>query len=194
MLLRLQYLKTSKMSKMSNPSTPSLVSLAEEIARHASILEDELPSQPSFDPGSRVSYHDILNTAHMRSRNALIKASSTILALARGPTGVLRFIITTDRTGVAVLRAIHELRIAHAVPLDRPISISSLATTLGVHPKPLRCIVAYAYTTHIFHAFPPDFVSHTSISAAILDFDPYTWLHLSSATQVKTSSLTLQKP
>ncbi|KAK4443826.1 hypothetical protein QBC34DRAFT_430453 [Podospora aff. communis PSN243] len=136
---------------MSNSSNPSLVSLAKEILRHASILEDGLPSQPSFDPGSRANYHDIFNTLLMQSRTALIEASNTMLTLARGPTGALHSIITTDRTAVAVLRAIHELRIAHAVPLSgESITISSPSTKIGVHPTPLRRIFSYAYTMHIF--------------------------------------------
>jgi hypothetical protein len=126
----------------------------------------------------------------MKSRTALIEASNTMLVLARGTTDVLRSIITTDRTAVAVLRAIYELRIAHTVPLSgESITISSIATKLGVHPTPLRRVLAYAYTMHIFRAPSPDTVAHTSISLATLDFDPYTGLHLSSTTQVCASSL-----
>jgi len=177
------------MSANSTPSTPSLVSLAEEILQNANALQDGLPTQPSFQADGRQNYHDVLpNPVVMGARTRLIEAAKSILSLALGPTDVLRSIITTDRTGVVVLRVIHELGIANAVPRNGSISIASLASALDVHPEPLRRILGFAYTMQIFCQPKPDLVSHTSISAAIPTFDPYIWLHLSETTKVYSSS------
>ncbi len=174
---------------------PSLVALAEAILKNATTLEKELSQttlgQPTFAPTSRPNYHDVLfNPSLMAARSSLIEATTTLLRLALGPTDSLRKIITTDRTSVAVLGAIHSLGIADLVPLTGSISISSLAETLQVHPVPLRRILRFAYTMHMFcsPADMPDHVAHTSISAAIPSFAPYIWLHLSETPKANSSA------
>lgn len=169
--------------------TPSLVALAKNILRNAALLQSGLDVQPTFSSGGRDNYHDLLDKPDlMEARSQLIEASKTLLKLTLGPIDVLRSIITTDRTGVAVLRAIHELKIAESVPPTGSITIDALASSLGAHPTPLRRILGFAHTMGIFHQPTPNSIAHTSISAAIPTFAPYIWLHLSDATQVLSSS------
>jgi len=177
------------MTVSADTQTPSLVALAKNILRNAALLQCGLDVQPTFNPGGRENYHDLLNKPDlMEARSQLIEASKTLLNLTLGPIDVLRSIFTTDRTGVAVLRAIHELKIAESVPTNGSITIDALALSLGVHPTPLRRILGFAHTMGIFHQPTPDCIAHTAISATIPKFAPYMWLHLSDTTQVLSSS------
>ncbi|KAK3682202.1 O-methyltransferase-domain-containing protein [Podospora appendiculata] len=176
---------------------PSLVDLATAILQAATTLQDHLAThhlpQPDLSPTSRHDYLDILaNPTATSARAALIETTRSLLHLAQGPTDLLRSIVLSDRTAVAVLRAIHALKIAEAVPLHTPISLDALATSLGVHPIPLSRMLRFAYTLRIFHEPDnmPNYVAHTALSAAIPGFDPYIWLTLSDTTQVQLAAYT----
>ncbi|KAK0614842.1 O-methyltransferase-domain-containing protein [Bombardia bombarda] len=175
--------------------TPSLVSLATEILRAATTLEDELKIQnlpaPDLSSHGRQDYLDILtNPTAMSARSALIEASRNMLLLARGPIETLRSTVLVDRTGIMVLRVIYCLKIAEHVPLSGSISMASLAAKLDVHPTPLARILRFAYTMRVFHqpVDQPDTVAHTALSAAISTFDPYLWIQLSETTKTHAAS------
>ena len=180
----------------SYPPTPSLVDLAKDILRQATTLQAELDKQslpqPSFAPDGRRNYHDILfHPSAMAARAKLIDAAKAMHTLALGPADALRGIINTERTGVNVLRAIHELGIAEAVPSPPadPISIASLASALKVHPVPLTRLLRFAYTIGLFQEplDKPDHVAHTPLSAAIPSFAPYIWLQLGDVSQTQAA-------
>ena len=182
-------------------ASPTLIELATEILAGATALQSALDRQGLPQPdlaaaSGRHNYHDVLfDEPVMAARAQLIDASRSLLRLALGPTEVLRNIVTTDRTGIMVLRAVYELGIADAVPLDDDISIDGLAARLEVHPTPLRRLLRFAYTLAMFrepHA-RPDCVAHTAVSAAIPAFAPYLWLLLGATTRVHAASFHLAR-
>ena len=175
-------------------STQSLVDLANDILNGATTLQKELAKenlpQPSFTLDGLKSYHDVhFNPVAMEARTKLIEAARNIYTLALGPSDALRIIANTERMRVNTLRALHELSIANAVPVDGSISIDELASKVGAHPNPLRRVMRLAYTMHIFQEplDQPDFVSHTPMSALLPTLSPYLWLQLSDSTQMQAS-------
>ncbi|KAK1749564.1 O-methyltransferase-domain-containing protein [Echria macrotheca] len=173
---------------------PSLTGLAEEILKGATTLQEELSKhdlpQPSFVPDGRRNYHDVyLNPVAMDARARLIEAAQTMYTLALGPADALRTIATTERMRVNVLRTIHELGIADAVPANGDISIDDLAAKVGTHPIPLRRVLRLAYTMRVFQepAGKPDFVAHTPLSALIPAASPWLWLQLADVSQMQAS-------
>ncbi|KAK3349706.1 O-methyltransferase-domain-containing protein [Lasiosphaeria hispida] len=175
--------------------TPSLVSLAQGILTDATALQEELDKQqlpqPNFAADGRRNYHDIIfNAPASDARSKLIDSARMMLRLAMGPAEILHSTVMTERTGVMVLRAIWELNLAEAVPLDGDISIDALAAAAGVHPIPLQRLIRFAYTMYIFQepVGKPDYVAHTSVSAAIPAFSPYLWLQLSATTKTHSAS------
>ncbi|KAK3332383.1 O-methyltransferase-domain-containing protein [Cercophora scortea] len=181
------------MSLPSHQPPPSLIDLATSILHAAATLQTELAThhlpQPDLNsPTSRHNYLDILpNPTATSARASLIEATRTLLHLTQGPTDVLRTMVLSDRTAVAVLRVIHTLKIADAVPPSgEAISLDSLAQTLSVHPVPLTRVLRFAYTLRIFRepVDMPGYVAHTALSAAIPSFDPYLWLTLGDTTKV----------
>ena len=176
-------------------STQSLVDLANDILNGATTLQKELAKenlpQPSFTLDGLKSYHDVhFNPVAMEARTKLIEAARNIYTLALGPSDALRIIANTERMRVNTLRALHELSIANAVPVDGSISIDELASKVGAHPNPLRRVMRLAYTMHIFQEplNQPDFVAHTPMSALLPTLSPYLWLQLSDSTQMQASS------
>ncbi|KAK4450417.1 S-adenosyl-L-methionine-dependent methyltransferase [Podospora aff. communis PSN243] len=180
---------------MEFPPTPTLVELATEILREATALQAELDKHslphPAFSPSGRRNYHDILfNPPALAARAKLLDASLTLHRLALGPADTLRTITNVDRTAVNVLRTLHELAIPTAVPLASSISIPDLAAKVSAHPVPLRRLLRFAYTMHLFQEPPnqPDHVAHTPLSAEIPAYGPYLWLQLGQLTQLESAS------
>jgi 6-hydroxytryprostatin B O-methyltransferase len=176
-------------------STQSLVDLANDILKSATTLQKELAEenlpQPSFTLDGLQSYHDVhFNPVAMDARTKLIEAARTIYTLALGPSDALRYIANTERMRVNILRTLHELSIANAVPVDGSVSIDELASKVGAHPNPLRRVMRLAYTMHLFQEplDQPDFVAHTPMSALLPAMSPYLWLQLSDSTQMQASS------
>lgn len=164
-------------------ASPSLVDLADRILRAANALQqglhDKHLSQPSFDSTGPQDYHDASEFPALRDARAqLIEATHSLLLLALGPTDVLRSLVSTDRTNLMVLTTIARLKIAETVPLDSAIAIEKLADQLQLHVQPLKRILGYAYTMHIFREPQPGFVAHTSLSVAIPAFSPFMWIGL----------------
>ena len=174
--------------------TPSLIELANEILKGATTLQEELSKQdlpqPNFAPDGRRNYHDVyFNPVAMDARAKLIEAAQTMYTLALGPTDALRDIAATGRMRANVLRAIHELGIADAVPTDGDISVDELASKVGAHPTPLRRVLRFAYTMRLFQEPPgkPDFVAHTPLSAHVPSVSPWLWLQLSDTSQMQAA-------
>ncbi|KAK3319407.1 S-adenosyl-L-methionine-dependent methyltransferase [Apodospora peruviana] len=175
-------------------TTPSLVDLAKEILKAATTLQEQLDKanvpQPDLSSHGPQNYHGILDNAlALEARSDLVEAARTMVTLAQGPVEVLRSMVLVDHNNLAVLIVIHELKIAEVVPLHGSISISDLAARVGVHPAPLARIMRFAYTMHMFcePEGKPDFVEHTSLSAAIPPFDSYLWLTLGKNAKVNAS-------
>jgi len=177
-------------------SQTPLVDLANEILQAAAVLQDELSkrelAQPSHGPTTgRGDYHDVhFVPAAMDARAKLIEASQAMTALALGPADSLRAVAYTERMRVNVLRAVHVLGIAEAVPSTGSISMDALAAKVGAHAVPLRRVLRFAYTMRLFRepADQPDHVAHTPMSALIPATAPVLWLQLGDATQMQASA------
>lgn len=175
---------------MPSSTRPSLVDFATEILHSATSLQEQLSRsnlpQPTLDKDGRQTYQDIMeNPAAMEARSKLIETSRTLLTLAQGPIEALRVDSMTNLFYIAALRAIHQLKIAEAVPPTGDISITELAEKVKVHPDPLRRILRFAFTKHYFcePEGKPDFIEHTSLSRVIEPFDAYLWFYLGDAAQ-----------
>ncbi|KAM7214387.1 O-methyltransferase domain containing protein [Rhypophila decipiens] len=180
---------------MSVPA-PSLVALATDVAKLATTFQEQLDGagleQPSLESTGRTHYLDILeNAGAVEARTKLIEACRSLLTLAQGPIDTLLVSIKANMLNIGVLRAIYQLRIAEAVPLDRSISIPDLAARLSVHADALRRLIRFAFTQSVFRepAGRPDHVEHTAISAAIPSISPIMWLYLGDTMKISPASL-----
>ncbi|KAM7189210.1 hypothetical protein V8F33_010212 [Rhypophila sp. PSN 637] len=181
--------------------TPSLVALATDVVKLATTFQEQLDGaglqQPSLESTGRTHYLDILeNAGAVEARTKLIEACRSLLTLAHGPIDTLLVSIKTSMLNIGVLRAIYQLRIAEAVPLDRGISIPDLAARLSVHADALRRLIRFAFTQSIFRepAGQPDHVEHTAISAAIPSISPIMWLYLGDTMRSRLLLCTLLIP
>ncbi|KAM7187282.1 hypothetical protein V8F20_011037 [Naviculisporaceae sp. PSN 640] len=132
-----------------------------------------------------------LNRIAVEARSELIEARNNLLALAQSLVDTLLVDLKIIIFTMAVLRAIYQLNIAEAVPLNGSISITDLAAQMEVHLDGLRPILRFAFTQGIFseataHA---DHMEHNAISAAIPSIKPILWTCLIKTMRITPSSL-----
>lgn len=115
-----------------------------------------------------------------------------MLTLSRGPTEQIRALVGPDMMGIFVLRTIHQLKIAEAVPhTPEGISIDDLADKLDVKATWLRQMLRFAFTLRIFceGQGKPDHVAHSAISATIPTLGPFLWVQLGTTLKVPNCGL-----
>ena len=158
--------------------------LAKQILHHATALQSQLdkaklptPSLSADSPPRFPPSEDQPETH--ASRAALINLSRDLLLLALGPTDFLRSITNSGRADFAALQTIVHYDIPSQVP-EAPgsISMSELATNLGVDYGSLDRILRHAFTIRLFCEPPekPGHVAHTSVSLAVPALAP--WIRL----------------
>lgn len=144
--------------------TSRILSLSQTIASQTALIDNYLTSkdlpQPSFDANGPV---DILPNAPSEvtdAKTAVLEASIELHQLLGGPAKLL-----LPEANFSPLACIQRFRIAHAVPLDAPISFLSLATKLNILEADLKRIIRFTASHHrIFTEPTPGCVAHTAAS------------------------------
>ncbi|KAK0716458.1 O-methyltransferase-domain-containing protein [Apiosordaria backusii] len=150
----------------SNP--PPLTHLAQEIAKHASIITTYLQShnlpQPSFASDSPA--HPIPETDEKLSaaRLALIEATKALHALAIGPSETTRLFAFTNLCHLGTMQVLCHFNVPQNVPLGSPISLNELSTKTKLNEHVLGRFLRMAATNYFFVETKPGYFSHTAWS------------------------------
>ncbi|KAK5097526.1 hypothetical protein LTS08_006940 [Lithohypha guttulata] len=166
---------------MSKIPSPSLEEQARFITEAATRLQQQLDThgfpQPGFEASARRDWRDV--AAHpdiLQTRSDLIDAAQMMLNLALGPTDTLTSLAGPTITKIEVLRTLDDLGVARVVPQEGTIHLADLAAKIGVNGSLLHRQLKVAYLMGMFQEPSPGQIAHTSFSAAIPDFSPYTQL------------------
>ena len=145
----------------------ALLELADKIKAQAeslhAYLEESGHSQPSWDandegPPETVVYEDI--------RTELAACLEDLQMLVDGPKRFLRSWLTAG-IELAALQTAFALRLFQLVPLQKGISLESLAAKADVDADIVARVLRMLATRRIFHEKEPGVFSHSAISALI---------------------------
>ncbi|EON69469.1 hypothetical protein W97_08729, partial [Coniosporium apollinis CBS 100218] len=158
---------------MASQKTPSLVELAEQILAAAKDLEAAVSAPPDFENDTLTELPESLSC----TRKALIDATSTLNALARGSTGTyghVQHLSCYQWLDQISLLALYRFHIPHTIPLNSSISYAGLADrcTLDIS-KPSR-LLRCAMAAHLLHSPSPKQVAHTA-DTHLPATDPTMW-------------------
>src|SRR4051812_29300000 len=152
-----------------------LVQLAQDILKHARIVEHELEKagapSPSLDADGPMSY-PISPVELVESRMALVQASYDMVTLSRGPAEVFRSGLLNERSKLSILKVISYFRLQELVPAKGDVSFDDLAERLQVDKDLLTRLLRFSMTLRIFKEPRPGYVAHTALSVAMRESRP----------------------
>ncbi|KAJ9665699.1 hypothetical protein H2201_004183 [Coniosporium apollinis] len=158
---------------MASQKTPSLVQLAEQILAAAKDLEAAVSAPPDFQNDTLTEIPESLSG----TRKALIDATSTLNALARGSTGTygrVPHLSCYQWLDQISLLTLYRFRIPQAVPLDSSISYADLAHRCALDTTQLSRLLRCAMAAHLLHSPTPGQIAHTA-DIRLLATDPTMW-------------------
>lgn len=175
-------------------SVKRITALADDISKNSKIVTDYLSEKnleaASFDVDGLAAFPiDPNDEVAFRARLDLIAATKELHDLTLGPKEGLRYLawdvsskvlcpseshLTDNSKSInqLSLQAMHEFKVAEAVPLEGSISYQELADKVDVPMLNLRRLVRHAMTNHIFHEPVKGFVAHTRTSRLLIEDEP----------------------
>ncbi|OOF90715.1 hypothetical protein ASPCADRAFT_211898 [Aspergillus carbonarius ITEM 5010] len=168
-LLLFMALCASCVPKMSPPSN-SLADLAAQISHATEQVNAFLAAnghpQPSFDRDAPSAFPEA-PAAIQAARQQILDACQTMYDALVGPAEHLRWMACRYHD-MSSLRWLYHFNIAAAIPLDRAVPYSEVATTANVDENRLKSVLRLAMTNRLFCEPRPGFVAHNAASALLV--------------------------
>ncbi|EED12082.1 O-methyltransferase, putative [Talaromyces stipitatus ATCC 10500] len=163
----------------------SLTALAEEITKHAKILDSYITThnlpQPSFEadgpldfPISSITGDDEESVQLQLSRTILLNACQALYNLTIGPAASVVSSAQNHPYELFMLSTLHHFAIPQAVPLEGGATMAEIAAKTGLEEDMVSRIIKYACSYRIFREIAaPDgnLVLHTAASRAFVLHD-----------------------
>jgi hypothetical protein len=158
---------------------PSILGLAEDILEKAKTIIEYLQSNDRAAPTFSSKTHSPPSTADFRHLQGSLRDSlEDLQRLVDGPNLFYRHFLMRGYE-LAAFQVALDFDFFTLVPLEGEISVDELANKAGLDKDCTGRLVRLLITHRFFEERRPDFISHNSFSAALLDEEVRSMVHYS---------------